>query len=363
MRPRLALYMQSLPRRWWNYTASEKRHIANAYDLFIIKEPPEICMEIKQLNPKAKLIFPWMPQLVPASTMYSEWNPMRHVEGWALPQLLRDHRGRTVASDRSYGNAWIDCSKRENVLWLIEHMTKAVNGSLKHFDGFTLEVASFTQPWRGFFPEDLELQGSSWFDFSDRWAESCHDFLELLRNSIGHVPWIITGSDILAGEIDDLVDGRLVEDFGMRGSWISDAVGENFRSIADSKTRSRTGGYMTIVKERSLSLGGYSAACLWDTIYTLLPTSGRLDHLGYEHQLPRWSLSNGSTEVKQETEGDRSAFSRKYESGTLRVEIDHHGDASGASFLFHHPSTKPPTSEGKGCTPSFVASILGKLMS
>lgn len=329
MKPRLGLYLSLLPKRWWEFSEEEKRQIVSTYDVIICTEPVDVRQDIRDHRSDIVLLFPWMPQLIPEATEYHEWNPQRHAEGWNSSRLLRDGDGNLVVSSRSYGQAWIDCSKPENIVWLIQWMRNAWETKLGGYDGFTLEVSCWKKPWRGFFPVDFPLD----FDFELDWEVACYDFLGRLRSFLPQ-PIIVTGSDGLAGIVDEM-DGRLVEDFDWRNSWVDDTTRQSDRSIEDSLQHCRNDGSMTIVKmnrDHGSLLGGYAAAAIWDTVFT------SLDPL-FADKLPAWDLSKP---LDSRIIVGNNLVSRAYESGTLIVRTLDTGELLTVEFLVPPSPTSNP---------------------
>jgi hypothetical protein len=346
MKPKLLLYTKLLPKRWWEYTEQEKEILATSYDGFVCIETPSIRKQMKSFNPDLKIFFPWMPQLVPKGTEYSDWNPMRHEKGWGIPQILRDKKGSVVFDEqRSYGHGWIDCSSQANVGWLLNRMKDSWYLQLEDCDGFTIELGSFIKPWPGFFPEGVQL-AKPWDEFSAAWTSACSDFLPRLRALLPE-PIIIVGSDGLVGDCDPS-NGRLVEDFGLRGSWVNDAVGINKRSILDSHRYAKDGGLYTVVKQNTTTplVEGYAAAALWDTWYTVMNPAEKLPLLGFKDTIPLWDLSSPMEQTR--TEG--SSFVRKYSAGTLVVDIQNENPTL-IRFISNDPI-------GKGCLAFLVPSFL-----
>lgn len=366
MKPRLALYLNLLPKRWWEYNEHEKRELANTYQMIICTEPIDVRRDIRSYNRDILLIFPWMPQLVPEATAFHEWNPSRHSQGWDLPYLLRDRRGNPIVSDRSYGCAWLDCSDEAVVIWLLAWMRRAWYTKLGGYDGFTLEVSDWTRPWRGFFPPDMKLD-VDWDTFSERWLAACDGFLDRLRRSFGEdqpKPYIISGSDWLAGPAEPM-DGRLVEDFGLRCTFLEDVETREHRSIHDSQTRARQHGHMTVVKEGTYfpTPAAYAAAAMWDTFFTVMDwQSGPLPHLGFAQRLPGWDLSLPLGPVEK-VRGDFLYFTRRYEAGRLTVSVTPAGQPRNVQWLPAQgdPPPPPPGDDKSGCLGSILT--LGGLIS
>lgn len=360
MKPPLLLYLRTLEKRWWEYSKAEKELLCRKYRGFIGVEDPSVVKEIRTLSPTTLILFSWMPQLVPQGTEFHEWNPMRRKEGWDHPKLLRDIRDSVVSDPvRSYGLAWLDCSIRDTVDWLLDDMAFSWDTKLlpSGYDGFTLEVASFLRPYRQFFPEDLELR-MPWATFESSWTLANHGFLNRLKAKIpGAI--IVTGSDGLAGDVG-MIEGRLVEDFMTRGTWLEDTETKRSRSIRSALTD--TLGTRIIVKQsmESNREAGYAAAAFYDTYYTVM-TPGKtfpIEELGFESSLPGWDLSVPLAPVQQ----DGRIFFRDYQAGRLEVLLGENGQpyTDGVRFL---PTEKPAEVPPRGCLVSLLpfGGLLSKL--